>query len=171
MKMEPMDNVNTKACAEYEARLEDYVAGEAGGVAANEVAVHLKSCEGCRGAFEAAAAGTRFLRVASPLVDRAVDPGPGFARLVMARIRTEANQRAQKSIWQSVATFAWRFAMSATVALALLMAYASRQPVQTTTDLAQMRPGDLLSDPSDPVGPPASRDDVLRMVADTDHGK
>jgi len=169
--MEPRDNVNTKACGEYEARLEDYVAGESGGAAANEVVVHLKSCAGCRAAFDAAAASTRFLRVATPLMDRAVDPGPGFARLVMARIRTEANQRAQKSIWRPVVTFAWRFAMSATVALALLIAYASQQPGQTTNDLAQMRSGDLMSDPSDPVGPPTSRDDVLRMVADTDHGK
>lgn len=169
--MEPMDNVNTKACEEYEARLEDYVAGEAGGAAVNEVVVHLKSCESCRSAFEAAAASTRFLRVATPLVDRAIDPGPRFARVVMARIRTEASQRAQKSIWRPVATFAWRFAMSATLALALLMAYASGQPGQTTSDLAQMRSGDLMSDPSDSPGPPASRDDVLRMVADTDHGK
>jgi hypothetical protein len=51
--------------------------------------------------------------------------------------------------------------------LALLIAYASKQPAQTDSDLAQMRSGELFSDPA---GPPASRDDVLRMVADTDHG-
>jgi hypothetical protein len=171
MKMEPMDNVNTKACAEYEARLEDYVAGDAGGAVASDVAAHLKSCEGCRAAFDAATASTRFLRMATPLMDRAEDPGPGFARLVMARIRTEAVQRAQKSIWRPVVTFAWRFAMTATVALALLVAYASQRSDQTASNMAQMRSGDLLSDPSDPLGPPTSRDDVLRMVAYTDHGK
>jgi predicted anti-sigma-YlaC factor YlaD len=166
--MDPMDNMTTKACAEYEARLEDYVAGDAGVAVASEIAVHLKSCEGCRSAFEAAAASTRFLRVAMPLMDRAADPGPGFPRLVMARIRTEAVS-AQKSIWRPVATFAWRFAMSATVALALLIAYASKRPAdQVGTDVAQMRSGDLLYDPA---APPASRDDVLRMVADTDYGK
>ena len=169
--MEPMDNVNSRACAEYEARLEDYVAGDAGGAVAGDVAAHLKSCEGCRVAFDAATASTRFLRMATPLMDRAEDPGPGFARLVMARIRTEAVQRAQKSIWRPVVTFAWRFAMTATVALALLVAYASRRPEQVTSNVAQMRSGDLLSDPSDPVGPPTSGDDVLRMVANTDHGK
>jgi hypothetical protein len=109
--------------------------------------------------------------MATPLMDRAEDPGPGFARLVMARIRTEAVQRAQKSIWRPVVTFAWRFAMTATVALALLVAYASQRSDQTASNMAQMRSGDLLSDPSDPLGPPTSRDDVLRMVAYTDHGK
>jgi predicted anti-sigma-YlaC factor YlaD len=165
--MEAMDSVNRKACVEYEARLEDCVTGEASGAVASEVALHLKSCEGCRRAFDAATASTRFLRIATPLVERAMDPGPGFARLVMARIRTEANERAQKSISAPVATFAWRFAMTATVAVALLMAYASRRPEQVSPDVAQMHPGDLLSDPA----APASRDDVLRMVVYTDNGK
>jgi predicted anti-sigma-YlaC factor YlaD len=163
-----MDNSTSKACAEYEARLEDYLAGDAGEAEANRVAEHLKSCDGCRAAFDQAAASTRILRVVAPLMDRAVDPGPGFAREVMARIRTQASQREQRSIWQPVAAFAWRFAMSATLALALLVAYASKRPGQTSSDLAQVRSGDLFSDPA---GPPASRDDVLRMVADTDHGK
>lgn len=166
--MEPMDNVDSRACAEYEARLEDYVAGDAGGAVASDVAAHLRSCEGCRAAFDAATASTRFLRMATPLMDRAEDPGPGFARLVMARIRTETVQRAQKSIWRPVVAFGWRFAMTATVAVALLIAYASRRPEQVTSDVAQMHSGDLLSDPA---APPASRDDVLRMVAYTNNGK
>lgn len=164
----PMDSSISKACAEYEARLEDYLAGEAGGAETTRVAEHLKSCAGCRAAFEQAAASTRFLRVAAPLLDRAVDPDPGFARQVMARIRTQASQREQRSIWRPVAAFAWRFAMSATVAVALLIAYASKHPGQTSSDIAQMHSADLFSDP---VGPPASRDDVLRMVAEDNNGK
>jgi anti-sigma factor RsiW len=165
--MEPKGNSTTKACAEYEARLEDYLAGELGGADASQVAEHVNSCDGCRAALGEAAASTRFLRLVVPLLDHGVDPGPGFSRSVMSRIRTQASQREQKSIWRPVATFAWRFAMSASLALALLLAYASKQPGQTSSDVAQMRSGDLLSDPA---GPPASRDDVLRMVADTDHG-
>ena len=167
MTTEPMDNSTVKACAEYEVSLEDYLAGELGGAEARRVAEHVKSCHGCRAALDQAAASTRFLRTAMPLMDRAVDPGPGFAHLVMARIRTESILRDQKSIWRPVAMFAWRFAMSASLALALLIAYASRRPDQTSSDVAQVRSGDLFSDPA---GPPASRDDVLRIMAETNHG-
>jgi len=162
--MEPKNTLPSETCSEYEALLEDYLAGDLAGPQANRVAEHLKSCAGCRDAFDSAAASTRFLRRSAPLLERAADPGPGFVRLVMAQIRA---QREHQNIGQPVAAFAWRFAMSASLALALLIAYASQQGGQTNSDLAQLRSGDLFPDPATP----ATQGDVLRMVADTNHGK
>jgi hypothetical protein len=102
------------------------------------------------------------------------DPGPGFSRVVMARIRAEMSRRGeQKSIWQPFISLAWRFAATATLALAVLVTFDAVRHIQygpqTNMDYATVtETRDLFPDPS---SPPANRDEVLMMVADTNHGQ
>lgn len=160
------------ACPEYEASLEDFLSGELSGAQAKDLADHITGCAGCRTALDEAAVSARLLRIAAPIVGRAEDPGPGFARIVMARIRAEAQRTKQeKSMWQPLAAFAWRFALSATLALALLVTYAVKLRNQPGADLTVLRASETRDLISDMSGPPASRDEVLLMVAETNHGK
>jgi anti-sigma factor RsiW len=159
----------SSACGEYEALLEDSISGEIGGTDALRLSDHLKACAGCREAREEAALSPRLLR----LMEATADPGPGFARDVMARIRNDRDVRAERGFWQPLVSMGWRFAATATVALALLVAYDSRshvqQPVQETASLDASRIPDIFS--PDPARVPSSRDEVLMMVAEDEHGK
>src|SRR5580693_9290919 len=76
---------NYVACPQYEAALEDQLQGTLRGPEAVKLAGHLATCAGCRGALEDAAVSARLLAIAEP----APDPGAGFSRIVMARIRQE----------------------------------------------------------------------------------
>jgi anti-sigma factor RsiW len=153
---------NNGACPEFEALLEDHLSGELGGADAEKLAKHMESCAACGDALEEAAASTRLLHVA----EASPDPGPGFSRDVMARIRTEMDRRGEeKSIWLPIISVAWRFAASATLALVLLVTFYASRHTQSQTQLAQTH--DLFADPT---SPPTSRDDVLRMVVETNHG-
>ena len=159
-----------RSCSEYEARLEDYLSGQLSGADAREVAEHLARCSACRTAAQQAAPLARWLALAEPTPD----PGPGFARLTMARIRTEvAATEAAKGFWQPFIVLAWRFAATATIALAAMLSYGivrqRRQPTQTAVAMArasEMR--DLFTTDTDRV--PSNRDDVLIMVAEAKHG-
>ncbi|HEX2775006.1 MAG TPA: anti-sigma factor [Candidatus Acidoferrales bacterium] len=161
---------NQGACSEFEALLEDHLAGDLSGADAKKLAEHLESCAACSSALELAAPSVELLRTVPP----SADPGPGFSRVVMARIRAEMSKRGeQKSIWLPFISLAWRFAATATLALAVLVTFDavrhSQYGPQTNLNhetVAETR--DLFPDPS---GPPANRDEVLMMVADTDHGK
>src|SRR5277367_3251947 len=159
----------SSACRDYEALLEDSISGEIGGADALRLSDHLKGCAGCREAREEAALSPRLLR----LVEATADPGPGFARDVMARIRTDGEVRAERGFWQPLISMGWRFAATATVALALLAAYDTRthlqQPPQETASLEAARIPDVFS--PDPARVPSSRDEVLMMVAENEHGK
>jgi hypothetical protein len=156
------------ACIKYEALLEDMVNGELGGPDAASLAEHMKGCDGCRAAFGAAVAGTRVLRLAEPTRD----PGPAFAHQVMARIRTDGGGES-KSIWTPFVSMAWKFAATAAMGLALLVTIDVRGRQDLTASDAAMAPQsdarDLLS--SDPANPPRNADDVLILMAETDHGQ
>jgi anti-sigma factor RsiW len=157
------------ACPEFEVFLEDYIAGELTSNDATKVSEHLQSCAGCRSALDGAAASVRLLRVAEP----SADLGPGFARVVMARIRADVDRLAgEKSIWQPFVSLAWRFAATATLALAVLLSYDASLHGQPQQNLAlavsQAESHDLFPDPG---GAPENRDQVLMMVAETNHGK
>jgi predicted anti-sigma-YlaC factor YlaD len=158
-----------RPCKEYEALLEDSISGEIGGSDAVRLSEHLESCSGCREAREHAALSSRLLRLAEPTAD----PGPGFARDVMARIRSDRGVRIERSFWQPLVSMGWRIAATATVALALLIAYDTRshvqQPAQQTASLEAARIPDMFS--PDPARVPSSRDEVLMMVAEDEHGK
>jgi Putative zinc-finger len=160
----------SSACPEYEALLEDSVSGEIGGADAIRLSEHLKSCAGCREAREHVALTPRLLH----LTEATSDPGPGFSRDVMARIRTDRDVRAERGFWQPLVSMAWRFAATATLALAVLVAYdttshAKRTPRQAPTLEASARIPDMFS--PDPARVPSSRDEVLMMVAEDEHAK
>jgi anti-sigma factor RsiW len=158
----------SSACTDYEALLEDSISGELGGEDAARLTQHMRSCAGCRAALEAVAPSSRLLRMGEP----SADPGPGFSRIVMARIRGDKDVRAERGFWQPLISLAWRFAATATLALAVLIAYDStshRQPEKTVATLTAAQPQDIFS--PDPARVPVSRDEVMMMVAENEHGK
>jgi len=161
---------NKGACPEFEALLEDHLSGELSGADAEKLAKHMEACAACGDALEEAAAGTRLLHIA----EAAPDPGPGFSRTVMARIRAEMSRRGEeKSIWQPFVVVAWRFAATATLALAVLVTFdASRHSRSASLSNVAFAPATESHDLfADPTRPPASRDEVLMMLVETDHGK
>jgi len=109
------------ACAGYEAHLEDFLDGALSGAEASKVSEHLKTCVGCRTALYEVRESARLLRAAEP----AADPGLGFARVVMARVRaTESEQSRQRArFWQPFVSVGWRFAATATLAIGALLTY------------------------------------------------
>ncbi|MGB9246021.1 MAG: zf-HC2 domain-containing protein [Candidatus Acidiferrales bacterium] len=161
----------SSACPEYEALLEDSISGEIGGADALRLSEHLKACAGCREAREHVALTPRLLHLA----ESTADPGPGFSRDVMARIRTDRDVRSERGFWQPLVSLGWRFAATATLALALLVAYDTtshvQHPAQQTPTLeASSRIPDMFS--PDPARVPSSRDEVLMMmVAEDEYGK
>ena len=118
---------NQAACSEFEALLEDHLTGELSGADAKKLAEHLENCAACSTALEHAAPSVELLRSVPP----SPDPGPGFSRVVMARIRAEMSRRGeQKSIWQPFISLAWRFAATATLALAVLVTFDAVRHIQ-----------------------------------------
>jgi len=157
-----------EACPEYEAKLEDYLGGELSGADARELGEHLKSCGACAAALENAAASVRLLRFA----EATPGPGPAFARVVMARIRSEQEAlREPRGFWQPFVSLAWRFAATAALALALMITYdvKRRDAAPTVASVRQSEVRDLFTSEADRV--PNSRDEVLIMVAEQDHGQ
>ena len=168
MKMDT--GIKNAACAKYEALLEDYLSGELEVAAANIAAEHWKNCAGCRQSLEDAVASVRLLRAAEPTVD----PGPGFSRMVMSRIRAaEGSRTGERSVfWQPFVTLAWRFAATATLALGILVTYDAGWGHHPQPSVAAVRPiqaTDIFA--PDPANPPANGDEVLMMVAESGHGK
>lgn len=161
-------NFKSTACPKFEALLEDHLAGELGGSEAAKLSEHLKTCAGCHSALELAAASTHLLAVAEPMPD----PGPGFARLVMARIRAEQERATgEKSIWRPFVSVAWRFAAAASLAVIALVTYTTTLEPVPPESIAQLRstpPRDLTTDAG---SPPESRDEVLMMMAETNYGQ
>jgi anti-sigma factor RsiW len=154
------------ACPELEARLYDRVSGEMSAADAAALDAHLKTCPACTAALDRATFSARLLRVAEPTPD----PGPGFARITMARIRQETDRAEEKSIWSPFVSLAWKFAATSGVALALLL----------TFDISRHRPdvnGSYVSS-SDESGlfsdvnySSHDNDDFLISPADQNHGQ
>jgi len=158
----------TGACEQYEALLEDYINGDLSGADARSVADHWQTCAGCRSALQRAAAGARLLRAAEP----SANPGPNFARMVMARIRAaEVDEAAGRTnFWQPFVSLGWRFAATASVALGLLVTYNAGWGRLSQPKIATARPIesiDILA--PEPAPAPVNRDEVLMMVADNSH--
>jgi len=150
------------ACLKHEARVEDYLNGELSGAEAKAAIEHWQNCPPCRARLEDAALSTRLLRAAEP----SPDPGPGFARRVMARIRTVENERSalRASFWQPFVSFGWRFAATATLALMALVSYNARWGHPAQPNVVTVRPTegmsmDILS--PEPTTVAASGDEVL----------
>jgi anti-sigma-K factor RskA len=160
-----------KACMQYEALLEDYLGGELSAAEAQTAEQHWRNCAGCRDALEQASKSVHLLRLAGP----SDGPGPAFARTVMARIRAVARDAAipdRAGFWQPLVRLGWRFAATATVLLAVLVTYDAgwgRRAQRNMRDARLIGVSDIFA--PDPVNPPASRDEVLMMEAETNHGK
>jgi hypothetical protein len=160
----------TTACSQYEAALEDHLHGDLGGSEAAELAEHLKTCSGCRAALDEAVLSARLLRIAEP----AADPGLGFSHMVMARIRAELHLHEGRSIWQPFVSLAWRFAATAAVALVVLVSFDAGRHSQLQQDQSLLVTNRLPELPElvpDQSSVPTSSDDVLLMMAETNHGK
>lgn len=155
------------ACAQYEALLEDHLTGSLGGPEAQKLSEHLKSCARCRTALSQVAGSIPLLRVAEPTPD----PGPGFARLVMARIRTDREEHV-RGLWQQIIPFAMRFAATAALVFVGLITYDFSSRNQVRTQVAQVRATEVRDLFPDPGMAPENRDEVLMMmVAEQNHGK
>jgi anti-sigma factor RsiW len=155
------------ACPEFEARLYDRVSGEMSPADAAVLDAHLKSCAACAAAVERASFSARLLRVAEP----AADPGPGFARITMARIRQAESERAdEKSIWSPFVSLAWKFAATAGVALALVLTFDISQH-RASVDGTYLSPSDDAGFFSDVNYSSNDRDDFLISTTDGNHGK
>jgi len=87
----------------------------------------------------------------------------------MARIRSDAEQAGDRSgFWQPFVVFAWRFAATAMVALVILLTYAVRGHYAPRTAAGLQGPlADVFA--PDPTRVPANQDEILIMVAETDH--
>ncbi|HTR46782.1 MAG TPA: zf-HC2 domain-containing protein [Verrucomicrobiae bacterium] len=158
------------ACEQYEALLEDYLSGDLSDVDARRAAEHWQTCAGCRAALQHVAASVRLLRAAEP----SADPGAGFARVVMARIRAAEAERvaARPNFWQPFVTLGWRFAATAALALVALVTYNAGWGKQSQPGGLAARPitvTDLFA--PEPVKAPTTGDEVLIMVADGSNGK
>ena len=158
---------NYVACPRYEAALEDQLQGTLRGPEATMLADHLATCAGCRAALEDAAVSARLLAIAEP----AADPGAGFSRIVMARIRQELLTSESKSIWRPLVAVAWRFAATAAFALVLLVSFDLGRHSQWVADQPIMAENRVPEIAPDRPSLPANRDEVILMMADTSHGK
>lgn len=157
------------ACTRYEAQLEDYLNGALEGSDANSATEHWKNCAGCRQALEDASSSVRLLRRAEP----SADPGPGFSRSVMARIRAAEGERTGERtvFWQPFVSLAWRFAATATLALGVMVTYNAGWGHRLQSSVGVRRPmqaADIFA--PDPANQPANGDEVLMMVAESGHG-
>lgn len=160
----------TMTCTKYEAILEDYLEGVLDETGTEEARRHLQTCAGCSAAFERAVGSVKLLRTAEP----SEVPDSAFVRNVMARIRSTEQERIveRAGFWQPFVASGWRFAVSATLGVALLLtcdigwSHYLRRNVASTGSVE----GVELFAP-EPAEPPASKDEVLMMVAETNHVK
>jgi anti-sigma-K factor RskA len=163
-------DLGNSACRNYEAVLEDYIGGALGTADAKIAEQHWQNCASCRDALEQAEASVRMLRLAGP----SDGPGPAFARTVMARIRSGEQDRLieRAGFWQPLVRLGWQFAAVATIVLGVLVSYDAGWGRRTQPNIASARligVSDLFA--PDPANPPANRDEVLMMVAETNHAK
>jgi hypothetical protein len=156
------------ACTEYEAVLEDFLDGALDGGSSRKLTEHLKSCAGCSRALEDASAASKWLRQAEPVPD----PGPGFARIVMARIRTEEAQT-RTSFWEPFVSLAWKFATTAALALVVMLVYAARGANSVTPSMADVTATNEVQDvlTSGQSTVPATRSDFIMMVTESDNAE
>jgi anti-sigma factor RsiW len=161
--------LGTTACPAQEVALEDYVNGELSSAAENQLTEHLKACSGCSLALGEAQMAARLLRAAEPTAD----PGSAFARVAMARIRSEMENREERSIWRPVVSLAWKLSATAALALVMLVGFNARQQGRRATQdemaivAANDTPGFLTNDER----LPSNRDEVLILMADEGHAK
>ncbi|HEV2288127.1 MAG TPA: zf-HC2 domain-containing protein [Candidatus Acidoferrales bacterium] len=162
-----MSEQNMNGCEKFEAFLEDYLSGDLPRHDAERLASHLNACTDCRQALEEARLASRLVG----LFDRAEEPGPGFTRLVMARVSTaELWLQQQKNFWRPLEALAWRLAFSAALVLVFLFAYeirASNPEVVPPASAVLVQQADTFVTPA--YGSPSNSDEVLLAIAERHH--
>ena len=159
----------TSACGEREAALEDYLNGELAETETAKLTEHLKSCAGCANALAEAQVSARLLRVGEP----AADPGAGFSRVAMARIRNEMENREEKSFWRPVVSLAWKLSATAALAVVVLVTFDTRRHQNRVSQdefavVAADEAPELLSDEA---RLPSNRDETLILMAEGSNAK
>jgi hypothetical protein len=91
----------------------------------------------------------------------------------MARIRAVQDKTVaeQRNFWQRLVSLEWRFAATAALVVAGLLTYDAQLTRTSQSEIwaaQQAEPRDLFS-PNRPLVP-VSRDDVLIMIAESNHG-
>jgi predicted anti-sigma-YlaC factor YlaD len=154
------------SCGEWEALLEDFLDGALSRHAADQVSAHLGRCAVCREALDAARGSVHLLRAGC---EPTQDPGPVFARRVMALIRDEEARGSR--FLKPLESLAWRLALSASLVVTLLIGYGLRPRIGTQTAITSARQARSEEIFPDPDQQPANRDEVLVEIAQTNHGK
>ncbi len=166
-----MTDTNARTvCLRYEAVLEDYLEGVLDEAGTEAVRRHLHNCAGCGAALDRAAGSVRLLRIVEP----SQAPGQAFARNVMARIRSAEQERtAERAVfWQPFVVSGWRFAGTAALALGVLLTCDIGWSHYARLNVASARTVDRIDIfAPEPARAPANKDEVLMMVAETNHGK
>ena len=157
------------ACAAQEAALEDYVNGELSSSDEKQLTAHLPTCSGCTLALAEAQIAARLLRAAEP----SADPGSAFARVAMARIRSEMENREERSIWRPFVSLAWKLSATAALALVLLVTFdvKHRNSRLNQDELAIMAANESPELLSDEGRQPSNRDEMLILMAEEGHAK
>lgn len=153
-------------CEVFEALLEDSVEGALSSEEAKKLEQHLSGCAGCREALEEARLSRRLLQQG----EAAAEASPGFARTVMARIR-EAEARSESGIMPALVAFASRLAITATLALGVMVAYTRVAPPAQNPEMATMTAEEHSGLFSDPVQQAHSIDGFFGPSTSASHGK
>jgi anti-sigma factor RsiW len=155
-------------CKKFEPLLDNYLRGKVPPSVAESVDSHLESCANCREALGD-------LRISSRLVsgafEPAADPGPGFARVVMARINTaEEWIQEQVNFWRPIEALSLRIVFSAALVLIFLFAYGLQ--IRNAPVAAQPEPSAIFTPQTQAFQTasfspsPSNNDEVLMAIAE-----
>lgn len=160
-----------KDCRKLEPFFDDYLQGDLPRSSADRLASHLEACSNCREALED-------LRISAKLVtgafEESSDAGPGFARLVMARINTaERWLQEEVSFWRPIEALSLRLVFTAALALVFLFAYGLR--VRNAPVVTQPESSAIFSQQTEAFQPasfspsPSNNNEVLMAIAERHH--
>jgi anti-sigma factor RsiW len=157
-------------CSKLEPLLDDYLHGELPRARADRLAAHLDTCGNCREALDDLSISAKLVGAA---FEQTEDPGPGFVRLVMARINVaEQWLQEQRSFWRPIEALSLRLVFSGALVLAFLFAFELRTPsvVTPATPSAVLVPqADAFAQPASFSPSTSNNDEVLMAIAERHH--
>jgi anti-sigma factor RsiW len=167
--MKIAEQKGSRGCADFRTLLEGFSRGELTRESTAAIERHVAECVWCRESVNDAKACSAMMRDGYPPIP---EPGPRFTQEVMAQVREMEECRGRERIaWRPLQLLAGRLALSAALALGVLLAYVFRPGFA----LPPTALGGTLSVTTEIVGDavqqPASGDDVLLAIAERDHGK
>jgi len=167
--MEPrMFSWMERRCRRYQVRMEDHLDASPEALESDlELAAHLRRCGRCRESFAAAQLAGTLLSVAEA---PEVQPSEAFVTRVMAAIREEqARLATPAAAWRLLEGLASRFALVAAVALLALSVFLG----EFAPALRQPEAGgatEITADWPEPPAQPATQDEVLMSLSETENG-